>query len=183
MRRISSFVLFPLPLFAQDDALVGTWETSFTEPEVGDVTIRLSFGGDGGFQLDQVISASDDFLSEAGDAVPPIEEVTAQGTGTYRVDGDSLFAELTEVSMYVDGRDFLEVMTEVVRALARVAADLGGSPMRITRRWSRPRSRSSSPSSTRKRSSSVISPGASAPTASTATPCRSPPSQMARPTP
>ena len=95
MRRISSFVLFlplfALPLFAQDDALVGIWETSFTEPEVGDVTIRLSFGGDGGFQLDQVISASDDFLSEAGDAVPPIEEFTAQGTGTYRVDGDSLF--------------------------------------------------------------------------------------------
>ena len=27
--------------------------------------------------------------------------------------------------MYADGRDFFEVMTEVVRALARVAADLG----------------------------------------------------------
>ena len=58
---------------------------------------------------------------------PPyiIEEFTLQGTGTYRVDGDTLFAELTEVSMYADGRDFLEVMTEVVRAFARFAADLG----------------------------------------------------------
>ena len=130
MRRISSFFLFlplfALPLFAQDDALVGTWETSFTEPEVGDGTIRLSFEADGRFQLDQVISAPDDFLAEAGDVFPPIiEEFTAQGTGTYRVDGDTLFVELTEVSMYADGRDFFEVMTEVVRALARVAADLG----------------------------------------------------------
>ncbi len=132
MRWISSFFLFlplfALPLCAQDDALVGTWETSFTEPEVGDGTIRLSFGADGRFQLDQVISASDDFLAfpaEAGDAVPLIiEEFTLQGTGTYRVDGDSLFAELTEVSMYVDGRDFFEVMTEVIRALARFVADL-----------------------------------------------------------
>ena len=48
MRWISSFFLFlplfALPLFAQDDALVGTWETSFTGREVGDGTIRLSFG-------------------------------------------------------------------------------------------------------------------------------------------
>ena len=127
MRRILSFFLFlplfALPLCAQEDALVGTWETSFTEPEA-DGTIRLSFGADGRFQLDQVISVPDDFLAEAGDAVPPVEEFTVQGTGTYRVDGDSLFAELTEVSMYVDGRDFFEVMTEVVRALARFAADL-----------------------------------------------------------
>ena len=130
MPRISSFLLFPclfaLPLFAQDDALTGTWETSFTEPEVGDVTIRLTFEEGGGFQLDQVITASDNFLAEAGDAVPPIEEFTARGTGTYRVEGDSLFADLTELNMYVDGRDFVEVLTEVARALARIAADLGG---------------------------------------------------------
>ena len=135
MRRILSFFLFlplfALPLCAQDDALVGTWETSFTDPELGDGTIRLSFGADGRFQLDQVISAPDDYLAEAGDAdfpidadVPIVEEVTLQATGTYRVDGDSLFAELTEVSLYADGRDFFEVMTEVIRAFARFAADL-----------------------------------------------------------
>ena len=130
MPRISSFFLFlclfTLPLFAQDDALTGTWETSLTEPEVGDVTIRPTFEADGGFQLDQVIQASDSFLAEAGDAVPPIEEFTARGTGTYRVEGDSLFADLTELNMYVDGRDFVEVLTEVARALARIAADFGG---------------------------------------------------------
>ena len=134
MRWISScflfLPLFALPLCAQDDALVGTWETSFTEPEA-DFTIRLSFGADGRFQLDQVISAPDDFLAEAFDAdfpidadVPIVEEFTLQATGTYRVDGDSLFAELTEVSTYADGRDFFEVMTEVVRAFARIVADL-----------------------------------------------------------
>ena len=109
MRWISScfLSLFALPLCAQDDALVGTWEASFTDP---DGTIRLSFGADGRFQLDQVISAPDDYLAEAGDAdfpidadVPIVEEFTLQATGTYRVDGDSLFAELTEVSMYADG--------------------------------------------------------------------------------
>ena len=130
MRWISScFLLLPLfalPLFAQDDALVGTWEASFTEPEVGDGTVRLRFEADGRFQLDQVMSAPDDYLAEAGDAdFPIVEEFTLQATGTYRVDGDSLFAELTEVSMYADGRDFFEVMTEVIRAFARVAADLG----------------------------------------------------------
>ena len=135
MRWISScflfLPLFALPLCAQDDALVGTWETSFTDPELGDGTIRLSFGADGRFQLDQVISAPDDYLAEAGDAdfpidadVPIVEEFTLQGTGTYRVDGDSLFAELTEVSVYADGRDFFEVMTEVIRAFARITADL-----------------------------------------------------------
>ena len=37
MRWISFFFLplFALPLCAQEDALVGTWETSFTEPEGG----------------------------------------------------------------------------------------------------------------------------------------------------
>ena len=127
MRWISSFFLFlplfALPLCAQDDALVGTWETSFTEHEA-DGTIRLSFGADGRFQLDQVISALDDFLAFLGEAGDGFEEFTLQGTGTYRVDGDSLFAELTEVSMYVDGRDFFEVMTEVIRAFARFVADL-----------------------------------------------------------
>ena len=76
MRWISScflfLPLFALPLCAQDDALVGTWETSFTDPELGDGTIRLSFGADGRFQLDQVISAPDDYLAEAGDADFPI---------------------------------------------------------------------------------------------------------------
>ena len=126
MRWILSFFLFlplfALPLCAQEDALVGTWETSFTKPEVGDGTIRLSFEADGRFQLDQVISVSDDFLAEAGGAGLPVEEFTVQGIGTYRVDGDSLFAELTEVSTYVDGRDFFKA----ARALARFAADLGG---------------------------------------------------------
>ena len=42
-------------------------------------------------QLDQVITASDDFLAEAGEAAPSIEEFTTQGTATYRVEGDSLF--------------------------------------------------------------------------------------------
>ena len=129
MRWILSFFLFlplfALPLCAQDDALVGTWEASFTEPEA-DGTIRLSFGADGRFQLDLVISAPDDYLAAGGDAdFPIVEGFTLQATGTYRVDGDSLFAELTEVSMYADGRDFFEVMTEVVRAFARFAADLG----------------------------------------------------------
>ena len=55
--------LFTLPLCAQDDALVGTWETSFTDsPERLDGTIRVSFGADGSSQLDQVISVPDSFM-------------------------------------------------------------------------------------------------------------------------
>ena len=109
MRWILSFFLFlppfALPLCAQDDALVGTWETSFTEPEANG-TIRLSFGADDRFQLDQVIEVSDSLQAEAGDAdLPIVEEFTLQGTGTWRIDGTSLFVELTEVSVYADGRE------------------------------------------------------------------------------
>ena len=130
MRRISPFLLisflFALPLSAQEGALAGTWETNFNQPEVGDITLRLPFEEGGGFQLDQVIEASDDFLAEAGDAVPLIEEITVQGTGTYRVEGDRLFTDLTELNIYVDGRDFVEVLTEFARAFARISADLVG---------------------------------------------------------
>lgn len=114
------------PCRSQDEALTGGKRTSPSRKSATS-PLRLTFGEGGGFQLDQVIAASDDFLlAEAGERGSPIEELTAQGTGTYRVEGDSLFADLTEVSKYVDGRDFVEVMTEFARAFARIAADLGG---------------------------------------------------------
>lgn len=128
MRRISCSIFFfsclsALPLFAQDEALVGTWEAQFTEEEVGDVTLRLTFEADGGFQLDQIIMASDSFMADLEDAVQ-VEELTVRGTGTYRADGDSLSIDLTEVNMAADGRDFVDILTEVARAFARFLADL-----------------------------------------------------------
>ena len=83
------------------------WETNFAEPEVGDLTIRLTFEEAAVSSSIRSITVSDGLLVEARDAAPPMEEFTAQGTGNYRVERDGLFADLTEPNMYVDGRDFV----------------------------------------------------------------------------
>ena len=121
MRPILFILLSALPLWA-DPALVGTWETTLTEPGVGTGTFRLTFEEDGGFQLNLVYAVSEESLTGQLE----IQELTVDGTGTWRVEGDTLFAEMTQVSLYADGRDFVEVITEFARGLARAAADLQG---------------------------------------------------------
>ena len=130
MRRIPFPILFlgllVLPLSAQDDALLGTWETSFVDEEGNPVTMRLSFQEDGGFELYQMIELGEDFREVVESTGTPVEAITVQGTGTYGVDGDKISVDITEVEMLVGDRPFLEVLTEVARALARVTADFGG---------------------------------------------------------
>ena len=130
MRRILSSLVFlcllVLPLSAQEEALQGTWEGSFVDEEGNTLTMRLSFAEDGAFELNQVVELGEDFQSVVEAAEIPVEEITAQGIGTYEVDGDKLSVHIAEVEMLVGDRPFLEVLAEVARALARFAADFGG---------------------------------------------------------
>ena len=130
MRRILSSLVFlcllVLPLSAQEEALHGTWEGSFVDEEGNAITMRLSFEEDGAFELNQVVELGEDFQSVVGATEIPVEEITAQGIGTYEVDGDKLSVDITEVEMLVGDRDFFEVLAEVARALARFAADFAG---------------------------------------------------------
>lgn len=130
MRRIPFPILFlcllVLPLSAQDDALLGTWEGNFVDEEGNAVTMRLSFQEDGVFELNQVIELGEEFRTVVESTGIPVEAIIVQGTGTWGVDGDKLSVDVTEMEMLVGDRTFLEVLTEVARALARVTADFGG---------------------------------------------------------
>ena len=117
--------LLSLPLSAQE-ALIGTWEASFEDQEGNPITMRLSFHGDGGYGFFQMTELGEEFreVFEAAEIV--VEEITVQGTGTYEVAGDTISAEIAEAEILAGDRPYLEVLTEVARALARVAGDLTG---------------------------------------------------------
>ena len=122
MRQIPSSLLFlgllVLPLSAQDDALLGTWEGNFLDEEGNAVTMRLSFQEDGAFELNQTIELGEEFRSVVEAAEIVVEEITVQGTGTYEVAGDKLSVHIAELEMLAGGRPFLEVLTEVARLTA-----------------------------------------------------------------
>ena len=128
MRRIPFPILFlcllVLPLSAQDDALLGTWEGNFLDEEGNAVTMRLSFHEDGVFELNQVIELGEEFRTVVESTGIPVEAIIVQGTGTWGVDGDKLSVDVTEMEMLVGDRTFLEVLTEVARALARAYSRL-----------------------------------------------------------
>lgn len=118
--------LLALPLLAQDEALHGTWEGTFVDEEGNQGTTRLTFQAGGGFQLEQVITLGESFQSVVEASQVAAEKVTAEGSGTYQVNGDKIKVEITEFEMLVDGRDFVEVLTEIARALAAFAAEFAG---------------------------------------------------------
>ena len=132
MRRLPSAVLLILllplvpPLSAQED-LQGTWEGAVDDEGIGEITTRLTFEADGSFEIDQVIQVKDDFLAAVDAPEPPMmERISAFGTGTYGVEGNSLTVEIAELDLRIDGEDFVEFFTRVARGLARYAADSHG---------------------------------------------------------
>ena len=129
MRQLPSSILFPLllasPLFAQEEALHGTWDSILLDDQIGEISTSLTFEEDGDFEISQVIEVKEDFL--AGLDIPEtiaINTITAHGTGTYGVEGDSLRVELTGLDLLVDGENFTDFFTRVARDLARYFADL-----------------------------------------------------------
>ena len=129
LSSIALLCLLVLPLAAQEEALHGTWEGTYIDEEDIKITMRLTFEADGTFALDQ------DFEGEEGDVESPIETLSVQFTGTYRVAGDSLWVDIAELYYIIDGEkmtpvEFGEFMKEFyigfARGFARLAADLEG---------------------------------------------------------
>ena len=129
LSSVAFLCLLALPLAAQEEALHGTWEGTIVDEEGSETTTRLTFEVDGTFALDQNIERGE------GDVESPIETLSAQFTGTYRVTGDSLWIDIVELYYIVDdekmnpvkfGEFVKEFFIGFVRGVARLAADLEG---------------------------------------------------------
>ena len=129
LSSIAFLCLLALPLAAQEEALHGTWEGTFAEGEGSKITTRLTFEADGTFALSQ------DIEGEEGDGESPVETLSVQFTGTYRITGDSLWVDIVELYYIVGDEkmtpvEFGEFMRELyigfARGFARLAADLEG---------------------------------------------------------
>ena len=124
---LSSILLLCLlvpSLAAQQEALRGTWEGTIVDEQIGEIAIRLTFGQDGAFEIDQVIQVKDDFLAAVQVPEPPtMETIVAHGTGTYGILGDNLVIDIATLDLSVDGKGFGEFFTQVARDFARYVAD------------------------------------------------------------
>ena len=125
LSSIAFLCLIALPLAAQEEALHGTWEGPYVDEESNKITTRLTFEADGTFALDQNIEGGE------GQVESPIEALSVQFAGTYRVAGDSLWVDIVELYYIVDAEkmtpvEFGEFLKEFYMAFARLAADLGG---------------------------------------------------------
>ena len=129
LSSIAFLCLIALPLAAQEEALHGTWEGTYIDEESSEITMRLTFEADGTFALDQNIEGGED------DVESPIEALSVQFSGTYRVAGDSLWVDIVELYYIIDDEkmtpvEFVEFIKEFfigfARGFARLAADLEG---------------------------------------------------------
>ena len=129
LSSIAFLCLLALPLAAQEEALHGTWEGTYIDEESSEITMRLTFEADGTFALDQNIEGGE------GDVESPIETLSVQFTGTYRVTGDSLWVDIVELYYIIDdekmtpvefGEFIKEFFIGFARGFARLAADLEG---------------------------------------------------------
>lgn len=128
MRQLLSSVLLLCllvpPLAAQKEALYGTWGGTMVDEQIGEITIRLTFGEDGAFEINQVIQVKDDFLADIQVPEPPtMETIVAHGTGTYGVSDDNLLVDIAALDLSVDGESFVDFFTQVARDFARYVAD------------------------------------------------------------
>ena len=137
LSSVAFLCLLALPLAAQEEALHGTWEGTFTDDEIGGGTMRLTFQADGTFDFDlfveELIYPGDeaevpdellDELTEIIEMFSALEGISAHG-GTYQVSGDSLWVYNDNVVQYiVDGEsvDAIEFWTPLLRFSARFFA-------------------------------------------------------------
>ena len=138
LSSIAFLCLLALPLAAQEEALHGTWEGTFTDDDIiGGGTMRLTFQADGTFDFDLFVEepggipadgeVPDELLDELTEIVEmysALEGISAHG-GTYQVSGDSLWVYNDSVVEYiVDGEsvDVVEFWTPFIRFSARFFA-------------------------------------------------------------
>ncbi len=125
---IAAFCLIALPLAAQEELLYGTWKGHFVDDEIGEITVHMTFQADGVCAIDQVIQVKEDLLGAEGADITAIERLDIRATGTYSVEGDSLWTDITDFELLVNdqSQDLAEVLTQFGRGLARWTADLTG---------------------------------------------------------
>ena len=129
LSSIAFLCLLALPLAAQDEALIGTWEGNIVEDDLGEVAFRLTFQANGACKM--IAFLPDDAFEippELSELVPPVQGLATHVTGTYRTEGDSLWIEGDEVSQFVGDQPAIEFFTEVARNLARAVADASELP-------------------------------------------------------
>ena len=142
LSSIALLCLFVLPLVAQEEALHGTWEGTFTDDEIGEGTMRLTFQADGTFDLDlfvaepigipadgEVPDELSDEWTEVMEIFSALERISAHGT--YQVTGDHLRVHSNddEVAYLVDGESVepVEFWAPVFRFFARLVAVLAAA--------------------------------------------------------
>ena len=137
LSSVAFLCLLALPLTAQEEALHGTWEGTFTDDEIGVGTMRLTFQADGTFDFDLFIEELTypgdeaevpdellDELTEITEMFSALEGISAHG-GTYQVSGDSLWVHNDNVVEYIVGGESVavaEFWTPIIRISARVLA-------------------------------------------------------------
>ena len=143
LSSIAFLCLLALPLAAQEEALHGTWEGTFTDDDIiGGGTMRLTFQADGTFDFDLFVEepggipadgeVPDELLDELTEIVEmysALEGISAHG-GTYQVSGDSLWVHNDSVVEYiVDGEsvDVIEFWTPFIRFSARFFASFAAA--------------------------------------------------------
>ena len=117
MRRFTLAALLALsPLMALADAeLLGSWRGLYNDPELGETTYTITFFEDGRFDLSSQVEVVVDFwatMDMPGVLMEPVETMELHLEGTWHTSSDSLFLDISNLEVTVDGQDFFQVIIE-----------------------------------------------------------------------
>lgn len=117
MRRFTLAALLVLsPLMALADAeLLGSWRGLYNDPELGETTYTITFFEDGRFDLSSQVEVVVDFwatMDMPEVLMEPVETMELHLEGTWRTSSDSLFLDISNLEVTVDGQDFFQVIIE-----------------------------------------------------------------------
>ena len=128
LSSIAFLCLLALPLAAQEEALHSTWEGTIADPELGEVTVHLTFKEDGTFnQIYQGPALLEGFADDEATGAEALIIDSFHQTGTYQVAGDSLWVDIDNAYYVIGGErvKVVEVVIQLIREMARLALALG----------------------------------------------------------
>lgn len=128
LSSVAFLCLLALPLAAQEEALYGTWEGTIADPELGEVTVHLTFKEDGAFnQIAQGPALLEGWADDEATGAEALIIDSFHQTGTYQVAGDSLWVDIDSVYYIVGGEKVepVEILIQFIREMARLALALG----------------------------------------------------------
>ena len=122
MRRFALFALVALsPLMAvADTGLYGSWHGQETYPDSDDLTHVVTFFDDGRFEMSITVELARDFWAELAEEAEmeisgrePAEKLEYLVSGTWHTKDDSLFFDVAELEIIIDGEDLFQIFTEL----------------------------------------------------------------------